>query len=545
MTDNSLNSTEQIQAILATEATLAANNATEILREELASVRQMLSIDNANWTRLLGGNSHEDTTGMSLDQLKEHAELIRTRVAGGTLLGRARDLRHQYVWAKGLNIVGADEATKRRTGPKSKNPKTSVAEFVNNPVNQASLFSSDAQFEMETSAVTDGMFLLIGDSVTKTVRPIPVTEIVAYRTNPDFVGEIWSYLREWDSDVDGKITRKSKWYYVDTHTGDKRKSLQFSGKAVPVSSTEVIIDQRFNTQTGWALGIPDALSAVPWSEMYVEVMVNGKIMTDALAQFAHKVTVQGQTGANTARAKISGAKTAGQTAVMGQGNDLVSLASAGRSYDFGGARPLASLVASSMNVSVVNLLADPGAAGSSYGSAQTLTPSEVRSGVMRQKTWVEYIRRVLLWATGDNVEVSFPPIEDSDKYREAQVETLFWNQGLLHPEEARAVALKLTGIMPIKDEAPEGILIPNTSGTNDILNPVAEPSDDEGNGVAAAAPDQGKSNGTGGNPDKASDTRRDVQTNESLLNNMMLTSLTDDVQKLTSIVEQLMAKVNN
>jgi hypothetical protein len=155
---------------------------------------------------------------------------------------------------------------------------------------------------------------------------------------------------------------------------------------VEVDKNVTLFDQKFNGQVGWPLGVPDLIAAVAWAKMYSDAMKRGKSMTDAMAQLAFKAVSGLRGGAGQTAAKIAGSTGAGNTASMVTGNDLVPLSTAGKGYDFTTLRPIAAMVAAAAQVSTIDLLADPSAAGSSYGSAATLDPPKKRAMVMRQNS---------------------------------------------------------------------------------------------------------------------------------------------------------------
>ena len=174
-------------------------------------------------------------------------------------------------------------------------------------------------------------------------------------------------------------------------------------------------------------------------------------------------------------AKVSGA---GGIAGIGTGNDLTALATAGKSYDFDALRPVAAMVATSLEVSVIHLLSDPGAAGSSYGSAQNLDLPTKRAVVNRQDLWGAFFERIVEYATGERVQVTFPTLDDPDPYREMQVVALGWNTGLLHKDEARSRVLRVGQFEALHADAPEETAIP-------------------GGEASLGAPGQGQSTGAG------------------------------------------------
>src|SRR5690606_32618220 len=118
-----------------------------------------------------------------------------------------------------------------------------------------------------------------------------------------------------------------------------------------------------------------------------------------------------------------------------------------------------------------------------------------RAMVSRQNLWASYIERILKWATGKDVDVTFPPLDD-DPYRAVQALALIWNTGLVHEDEMRDPILEMGGITAKHEKAPENVLLPNNSDSWERAD--IDPSDDPGAGKQAASPDQGVSNSSGG-----------------------------------------------
>lgn len=501
----------------------------ELLAERLDNVQMMFKIEDQGWTSLMS-SSFDGTAGLDLQQLKDWAKQIEEYLVGNPLIKRGAALRGSYVWSKGVNIPGLTDSSSR------KGRKTDLERFYRDANTQAYLLSPEANDEMERAAISSGTYLLVGDDRKKRIKhPVPISEIAAVLRNPDYAGEVWAYLREWNEyDPDGKAAIKQRWIYTDRFPGTRQGTISFNKKPVQVEKNLTIFDQTFNSQIGWPLGVPDALAALVWARIYSELMNHGKVMTESLAKWAFKVTQNTQKGAERAGVK-AGHGGAGQTAVVGANNDLTPLSNAGKSYDFNGIRAVAAMVATSLEVSIVHLLSDPGAAGSSYGSASNLDLPTKRAMISRQNLWASYIERILEWATGERLNVSFPPLDD-DPYRAVQALALIWNTGLVHEDEMREPILKMGGIKAIHDTAPDNVLLPNNSDSwerNDI-DPSGDPA---GAPAQAASPDQGQSNGGGGTDSGAKNDLRDDTIGE------MLKRFSDEefISRLESLAERMEA----
>lgn len=481
------------------------------LKEELNRVQAMFQVEDRGWMKLFGGLGEDDVPGLSLDQLKQWSEEIQEYIVGNPYIKRGSSLRANYVWSKEINIPGSAPTKKRGN-------KSLLEKFCNHPKTREYLLSPEASEEMERAAFASGTYLLIGDDSKKIIdHPVPVGEITSIMTNPDYAGEVWAYKREWNSyDGEGKSTTKKRWYYTDRYEGERKESIGSGENLVPVAKGKTLFDAVFNSQVGWPLGVPDALSAIVWARIYSEMVNHGKVMTESLAKFAFKVVQNTHAGAKNVGVKTSQGG-AGQTAVTGSSNDLVPMSSAGKTYDFQGLQTIIAAVATALEVSVVHITSDPGSAGSSYGSASNLDLPTKKAVITRQNLWESYFRRILHWATGEMVEVDFPPLDD-DIYRAVQSLILLWNSGAVHPDELRDAIVELGGILDKHGSAPKGIMIPNNEETVKLSKDASQPGDN------VISPDQGPQHGAGdqGNDknDKRTDKKSETFNNEDFVNAM-------------------------
>lgn len=450
--------------------------------EEEFRAAAMLKYEDEGWTLLSGGKELEDT-GPDLESLREKvAPQLRLLASANPLIKKGKLLRQSYVWSATPHIPNTE---KGKNGAPS-----ALAKFANDPVNLTNLLDSTAHEKMESAVYTDGCYLLLGNTRSKQVRPIPLQQITLIEVDGEFPDVIRAYKRQWDKydPVTQQNVALEMWYYVDSVPKAERAT---KIGETPVSQDHEMLDFWVNRQVGWALGTPDALAAAPWAQMYVELMQSGRTMTDALARFAARVTSKNPTTSSNIGTKVA-KRGSGQIASMAQGNEMEIFASAGKTYDFNGIRPVAAMVATALEVSIVHLLSDPGAAGSSYGSAANLDRPTKNAIKQRQDAWVVFLKRVLKWATKQDVAVTFPPLEE-ETYRKTQTVALANQSGLLHPDEARLAMADAAGIMLTRTTVPKGYLQPNN-----LESAQRKDIDLEKTGNSAGSPDQGRSNGSGG-----------------------------------------------
>lgn len=426
------------------------------LQEALTNINVQLAMEDRNWARVFGGNQNDE--GFTLSELNEQSAIIKEFIDESPLIGRAADLRQSYIWGKGVTIEGSHRE------PNVKGRPPLLVQVVNNLQNQECIFSEAAKPIIERASATDGNLFFLGHQSTKELHLLPLSKVTDAYVNPRYQDEAWAYLvTESSQDRNGKVKTENVWYFTDRAPA-KEVAAGIPGPK-PGERTDRdhrIIDIHFNRQAGRLLGVPDLYSAVGWNRTYIRAVKGGVSMTEAMATIMGQVKNNTKAGADNAAARLaqSGAGRA-KIAMTGQGNEITSLATAGRAYSFGELRPIAALIAAAARVSVVHLLSDPGAAGSSYGSASNLDAPLKASMRSRQAEWAHGIKRILKWATGEDVPVSFPPIDDPDPYREMQTVGLGWGFGGLYADEMRAKVVRLLDIETDKANAPAGIMLPN------------------------------------------------------------------------------------
>lgn len=489
------------------------------LHEALQDVIQTLRFEDRGWQNILDSNL--DMEGITLDELKEASERIRPLLSGQSLLKQGSELRIGNVWSKGVVIQGSVRSSSATGSP------TRLQKFCSDPVNRASVFSPDAHGQLERALYSDGNVILVGNSSTRQIRRIPIFEITDVLVNPDFPEEIWAYQRTWrDTTVPDPSKLRVRWYYTNRFKGARRKTIGVDGNRHAVDPVSTIFDLGVNKQVGWPLGIPDALAAVAWALLYSQFMKHGQVMSESLAKFAFKIVNKTAAGAKSSAVKVSKSRGTGQTTSLTEGQDLTPLASAGKGYDFDSGRALAAQVAAALGISVVHLLADPGASGASYGSASNLDAPTKRNARVRQNAWIEFLGEVIEWGTTKRPEIFFPEIDDRDPFREMQMLATVWAMGLAHDDEAREKGLELLNIDPKHDNAPTGVLLPNNEFS-------LARKDIDTDGAPTGTGEQGQPSAFVGNGMNANDLRSDVLSN-ALTSNQLLEEILERLARMES-----------
>jgi len=440
---------EQVQTL---EMALdASNTQTAILREQLDNWVGMMAREDMGWASF--DPSFMDV-GPSLNQMKIWSAQLRKGLAN-VHMNHGLKLRTNYIWGGGIDYGVL---------PSGKGLPP-VQKWIDDPINQANFFGTRARHQRESANFTDGIVLYRGYTKggMKYVEPIPLRQITATMRSPDRPDQIWAYKREYIySDGSGKEEFVREWRYTDQFISRKDDIHIPVLKGEQILEDEVIFDFQVNTQIGHAFGIPDSLGAMAWANVYRNFMMNGKVMSDALAQFAFQVTTKSKTATQNVGAKLADMNQAGSTLV----GDAVlnSVNSAGKGYDFNSGRPLLSVVAAALEVSVIALSSDPaGGKGGGYGTAQTLDLPTRLAVEARRQIHIEDDARVLTWMGVPTVkqDITFAPLDDSaEMYRQLQALALVYDRGVIEPDKFADAALDLLGVNG--NIVPRDVIVPAT-----------------------------------------------------------------------------------
>lgn len=452
------------------------------VQEHMMSLDIML--DNQGWGELLGGGGLQDS-GPDIEQIKLASKQLRELTSVNAHLRRGNLLRANYVLDGGVHREGVSGG--RGRGQKNIEP------LIDDPQNTREYFGITAYKKRMKARYTDGHVIWIGDDRTKKLKMIPFEKITGTLTNPEDDTEIWALriMRQVNiNNADSEL--EARWIFLDEFV-DKRigRTVAFNGNGEKIDASGRIFLEIANQTLGWKWGTPDALAAMQWVRLYREFLISGKKMSDAMAMIWAQYK-NSAAGSQNASVQVGANKqNAGGTAFGG--GDWNVLSTAGKSYDFEAGRPLLSAAATALEISVVALTSDPGAAGSSYGSAQTLDlPGRIAISAIRDEI-SEMDERVLRWLGAPSPTVWFDSLLDAEAvYRMVQAEMLFWNTGIRSAEEQKREMDKIYG-KPVSDPVPDGVMLLNNENFPDTLT-----NDKQSPSANQVSPDQGKSNGTGG-----------------------------------------------
>jgi hypothetical protein len=428
----------------------------EFLAESYSSMAHaLLELEDKGWAPL---NAATEADKFSLQHLQQSARHIREVAEGNPLLKRGSGLRSSYIFGRGVSF--------------SEQPPR-ITKLMLDTQNQDVLFSAEAQVINERSHFTDGQFFVLGNVNSKKFQRIPFTEISGVVTDPDDPETIRYYRRTWSRitqnlDTNSTATQlMNVWYPTDTYEpvgGRFATSIQNQ----PVDTKARMFASRVNRRAGHIWGIPDAFPAVAWAYAYNEYLKDGSRMLKALSMFAWQLKSKTKAGGTNAAAAIATAGKVGSTAVMGNDMELSSMPRA-NSVDLTNGRPLGSMVASALEVSVVALLSDPGTSGA-YGTAQTLDVPTVKAMEARQAVWTQFYFRVMkfLGAKVETLEINWPKIETEPSQRMMQALALAHENGALWDDEFRNSVIETLDIAKLHDAPPPKPKTPKAAAPSSV-----------------------------------------------------------------------------
>lgn len=459
---------------------------------------------------------HDSTGGITLAQVQLASQQIRELMVGNPFIQNGARIRTAAVHGGGIEFSartkfaqtkttgsGANRSTERVAAGSPVDMPERLRRIMDLPRNKRYVFCNTARSALEAGAFSDGTVFLLGRDSDLETRRVPIGQITGDLRNPDDPGEIIAYRRTWnrnpnaEGDAKQEITR---WYYTDLTPPEKRKgSITYQGKSEKFERGYTLLDLSFNKQIGWAYGTADAMAVIAWSRLYKEFLVNGYIMSRALARFAFKVT--SKSGNATARASEEVVKPgqAGSTSIFGDGTDLNALGSAGKGYDFGSGSPIAAAMAAGLGISLLSLTANPASATGSNAAAQTLGPVEKMTAAMRRGEWDDHYGRLFAYyGLASELVTTWGDISDELIQRIMQAWTLADQLEVFGPEVIQREVSDALGIADPGD-VPAGWKPKSKRGI--------KPADSAaGNGGATDGSGQGADDGTGGSDQDKGDT---------------------------------------
>lgn len=394
----------------------------------------IFAVEDYNWLPL--GSKLEDE--IPLDSIKQYSELCRALVAVNPLVKNGIAVRTSYIWGKDVELTGPGI---------SENSK-----IMKDLRNQKYLFSAEAKAENEKTLATDGVFLFLANNgvANPTGIRVPIQQITDVLSNPDNREEIWFYRRTWTNTVindQGEQTSEDMNVYYPTdyyYLYRSPKTVQPSTiNGFEVDYSKTIIDHRVNSQTGWRFGLPDAMSVVFWAKAHKDFLEDQAALVKSYSKIAFKATASQPEGTKAMAAQLATAEQsdAGGIVAMTAGANLQAVGRTAGSVDFDVGQPLAGYVAAGLAVPLSDLLAD--SSQTNRSGAESLDKSKLAIMKARQDSWKSFFERLFQVWKKNNIQVYFPPIEDDPAYRQMQTLAGAVGMNVIHPEEARDLALQI------------------------------------------------------------------------------------------------------
>jgi hypothetical protein len=423
----------------------------EYLQESLAE----LEMDDRGWTAFTA-HIEQEFSGTGRQRV---VGVCRMMAIAHPLLKRGLTVRAGYIWGQGVEVTARVPSADGSADPVLQDAVNQIIDGFEK-LNESTFTGMGARDELERAQGTDGeVFLaLFTDPASGQVkvRTVPQMQIQQIVCNPEDDADPWFYIREYvargipkqGESLEAPPTTVKRVIYPALGFEPRTAGLGFKPRVI--NGAEVMWDAPMvhvpvNRLDGWQRGIPDVYASVAWARLYQDFLVDWSRLTKALATIAWKATGETKSRAANAAVKIRASTVptgdtatgvvrrpeAGGTVVTGPGNTFEAVSKSGATIDSESGKPLASMVAAGLGVSVITLLTDPGQTGA-RAVAETLdTPTILEMG-MRRLLWQSALQRILQHAittagmqsgskiralTGDRMpvlEFSWPPLAGLD-----------------------------------------------------------------------------------------------------------------------------------
>jgi len=363
----------------------------DMLRESVAALE--LQLHDPGWQRL-AAVANQEFTAEGLVRLREICRLYAIK---NPLIKRAVNLRSAYVWGGGVQV--AARATGKAADAGEQDVNGLIQKFLGARGNVRSFTGQQARERLERQLATDGEIpiILFTRPVTGTVqvRTFSADEIVDIRTNPEDSSEPWFYLRRWAStswDAAGTpVTATVERWYPHLDYRPLVRPAAFGG--VMVAWDSPMLHVTVNGLPGWHRGLPDVYAAIDWAKAYKEFLEQWALLMKSLSRYAWRAKTPTAARAATRAALAAAPGTerydptrplnTGATVNLSPDAELEAISKSGATIDADSGRPLATMVASAVDLPVTMLLADPGQTGA-RATAETLDrPTELGMDLRR------------------------------------------------------------------------------------------------------------------------------------------------------------------
>lgn len=454
----------------------------EELEESLLEIAD--AFDNRGWAT---GLDNGEALEMPLATVKKVSEVARAMNAINPFIKRGVNARISYIWGNGVEFEDISPEVEKAI---RKNRKIA--------------FSQQAYEERERAAATDGNVFTALNKDDFSMFRVPLGQITGSISNPDNDEEIWYYKREWktktkngESGAEREVENK-RWYPSMAYAQrieDEGRSLPFRWNKIGVDQKHVMQHDAVNKQVGWRWGVPDILPVIFWAKAYKEYLEDNLTLVKAYSRIAWQIKAASEGSANAASAQwqsrpgrdpLTGERIqeVGATAVTGLNTTVVPTALPASSVDFSTGEPIASAIASGLEISLDVILSS----SENSGAGSTLDLPTLKAMESRQKFWTNSFLDLFEFWGDDDAKVTWRNIDEDETHRRIQSVQLGYEGGLLHQEEARKEALELMRIVPSSEDMPVAPSIVAAEKAAENEERVAK---------ASAVPAQGRSGSVG------------------------------------------------
>lgn len=403
-------------------------------------------IEDIGWTKLSQLQKMTDEDGPTLESLQGASKSLRDAAATQPLPQRGNQLRHAYVFGRGMTFNGLGG-------------KPRVTTVINDPHNKAVLFSVEAYEQANSAKFTDGLFCVVYEKKEKKFTQLPLHRISGFQTNPNDPMDIWAVKTTWYNDPGvwimlSRNKNREKQLDIDENLDEK------------VAKNTVAYISHTKRQSGWTLGVPDSLAGHVMMLAYNAYLKENLELVHALSQIAWKITTPNAAATQKAAVEMSRpGDRGGIGGTIATSGEVNSLGVPSSQVDFNKGQPVAALVATSYSVPVIALLSSPGATGGSYGAATTLDAPTLKGFEAVQDSWKLFYEEILHDLGAKDAEVVFPTISNDPEYRQINSMLAAVEGGLIWREEARPEAADILNVPLVKKGLPPLQDHPDKSGT--------------------------------------------------------------------------------
>lgn len=499
-----LRATEPGEATELVDAAELANAELRMERMERAMERMVSFAEDRGWQAITTAYENE----VDREGLTRNANLVRAFSTMNPLMKRGKIIRTAYVFGEGVTIAARDQGDGNH-----QDLEAVISGYLEDEGNRDAVFGAQAREALEGDLFDDGN-VFVGHWVDPLtgwvqVRTFPFDEITEIVTKPGDRSVPWFYKRQWvetplTATGYAKAEHKTAYYPALKHQpATQMKVLNghpilWPGKAYPgYGSGAAIYHMKANALGRDRLwGIGDGYAAMLWAKAYKEFLEDWKDLMRALSKIAwHFKDRKGGTQHARTAAQIAASGDAGGISYGSM--EVEAPNRSGATFDATSGRPLASMVASALGVTVTILTADPGQEGA-RAIAETLDRPQRLEMMARREVHAEFYRASCAFAieqavmaprgplkgrverdgdrlttvfgddTDPTVEVTFPTLEDLDQKELIESIAMADATGKLPPLETLRLLLVALGY-------------------EDVAEMIKEYSDDEGNWVDPSA----------------------------------------------------------